>query len=1098
MSVLLSRVDVTRTRLSARTSPDAGPAPGAVRLTTQKTRGVHQRSSGYAKRGRKAHRGAVCRTLAGSERGECDVTPMDFYGRDLLTSHFEEGSRGVVLAALKQRSLSSHSAPKKREVKVQLLDPQQSSNSNSSLNAAGAHKRAQLLSANPGEDFSRSKEGCMVVGACQQVDNIDREGWARGRGLSRMEVLHNHQLELQNQLLQSALSIVTRYTPSDPSSPANQQVDPTAAIINPSVKTSVETDLVTMATHTDHTREERCAKVVSVATHSNDSLAALANEAAGSVRVESEPVMASMLEEARQLLQQLRWRKKVLDENLESVERERGGEVLHCQLKALVANSESSEQARIKKTVDAWIHLIGKNIQPKIQEEAPNSRSVVPLPGRPVNALTGTGSKRTATGRGLRCQQAAPRRAPPSDESYLTRLYGRAPRAVPTPGLQRSPSLHLNSMGPPTQRKPRLPAVDGAKGQTCWRPQTRQSTRLTSAPPTKAPSAPMAIPLAHPRIGPSPRCHNTVTSLPVEYTAPELPSPACPTPDSPALLHATPDPPALEHHATPDLPVLDPPSLLSSGPLEECEELGVQLGNAPVEGPDVKQDSPLHQERVESVEVEAHPTPSVTVETEAVVMEECPVGEEVLHLDSGPSPLPVAYQGPVFPPENCSAIPPHHCSCAATLEDGMLNQMVLWLEQQLMARILSEHYPPPLPAHDHNDRSEAAQPSVTSDIVEAAGGGGLQFFVDAGIPVDSPLVKELVHKVLAEMVEQVLAPREAPVPGPAQKPRQNPGAGLVSSFQKKSVPEVPAVVTPLPTPLASPVPSIREQLPLSTPPASEPIDRSPPPVIAAPPEPVATPIPSPEILLAVHQGPNAPSSGAANPLSDKEEEHPDVRLQSLQEQENQEEEETLPSAPARVTCPVAPPPADPDPPLDPSDDTTASAASDTDSSTVTGSDSGLKLLSEGELLISFHRLDSTTTEEASSSSSLQDVEEDLSSGEVTHSITPELDGKVNHSGDAMLEATNESNDVDPTPVASRTLTSDLQSEPAQVIPLRRSSPPSVIGTCVFVMTTRWQQDAVCCAARHYHGDIATMTSFVQANCKSAPGPREDDALVSRR
>nr|XP_049595822.1 protein TALPID3 isoform X2 [Syngnathus scovelli] len=1052
MSVLLSRVDVTRTRLSAKTSPDAGPAPGAVRLTTQKTRGVHQRSSGYAKRGRKAHRGALCWTLAGSQRGERDVTPMDFYGRDLLTSHFEEGSRGVVLAALKQRSLSSHSAPQNREVKVQLLNPQQSSNSNSSLNVAGAHKRAQLLSANAGEDFSRSKEGCMVVGACQQVDNIDREAWARGRGLSRMEVLHNHQLELQNQLLQSALSIVTHFTPSDPSPPANQQVDPTAAIINPSAETSVETDLVTMATHTDHTREERGAKVVSVATHSNDSPAALANEAAGSVRVESEPVMASMLEEARQLLRQLRWRKKVLDENLESVERERGGEVLHCQLKALVANSESSEQARIKKTVDAWIHLIGKDIQPKMQEEAPSSRSVVPLPGRPINALRGTGSKRTATGRGLGCQQAAPRRARPSDESYLTHLYGRAPRAVPTPGLQRSLSLHLNSMGAPAQRKPRLPVVDGVKGQTCWRPQTRQSTRLTSAAPAKAPSAPLAIPLAHPRIGRSPRCHKTVTSLPVEHAAPELPSPARPAPDSPALLHASPDPPALEHHATPDPPVLDPPSRLSSGPLEECKELVVQLGSAPVEGPDVKQDSPLHQERVESVEVEAHNTPSVTVETvkkmreedsdvdarfpgleflsaadvEAVVMEECPVGEEVLHLDSSPSPLPVAYQGPVFPPVNCSTIPPHHRSCAASLEDGMLNQMVLWLEQQLMARILSEQYLPPFPARDHNDRSEAAQPSVTSDIVEAAGAGGLQFFVDAGIPVDSPLVKELVHEVLTELVEQVLAPREAPVPGPAQKPRQNPGAGLVSSFQKKSVPEVPAVVTPLPTPLASPVPSIREQLQLSTPPASEPIDCSPPPVIAAPPEPVATPIPSPEMLLAVHQSLNAPSSEAANPLSDEEKEHPDVCLQSLQEQENQEEEETLPSAPARVTCPIAPPPADPDPPLDLSDDTTASAASDTDSSTVTRSDSGLKLLSEGELLISFHRLDSTTTEEASSSSSLQDVEEDLSSGEVTHSITPELDGKVNHSGDAMLEATNESNYVDPTPVASRTLTCDLR------------------------------------------------------------------------
>ncbi|XP_023257156.1 protein TALPID3-like [Seriola lalandi dorsalis] len=41
-------------------------------------------------------------------------------GHDLLTSRFAAGGRGVVLAALKQRS---HSAPHRREIKVKLLDP---------------------------------------------------------------------------------------------------------------------------------------------------------------------------------------------------------------------------------------------------------------------------------------------------------------------------------------------------------------------------------------------------------------------------------------------------------------------------------------------------------------------------------------------------------------------------------------------------------------------------------------------------------------------------------------------------------------------------------------------------------------------------------------------------------------------------------------------------------------------------------------------------------------------------------------------------------------------------------------------------------------
>ncbi|XP_061650339.1 protein TALPID3 isoform X2 [Phyllopteryx taeniolatus] len=1077
MSVLSSRLDVSRTRLSARTGPDAEPANGPLHLTIQKVSGEHRRSSRHPK----PHGGAPRRTPAGSQPGH-----------DLLTSHFEVGSRGAVLAALKQRSLS---APQRREVKVQLLEPHRSSN----CSADSGHKGARALSCKLGGAFSMSNGGTAAaaigedrrgVRRGQQLDAIDRENWASGRGLSKMEALHNRRLELQNRPLQSAPGIVARRTPDDPARRGAQQVDVAATVINPSARTSMETDPVTTATCTDHTREERRPTVVSVATQANDSLAAPANEAAteaGPAQTESGPVPPSALEEARQLLRRLQRQKKVLDENLETVERVRTGEVLHCQLEALAANSESSERARIKRTVDAWIHLIGKDVQDRMEAEAANrrtfptgeaaGRSSARL-GRPASALKGTGSKRTPAGRGLRSQPAAPIRAaqpgPVSfdavdDESYLTRLYGRPPHGVPTPGLKRSPPLRLSSVTAPVNRKPRPPVVDAMKGAKV-KPSLPPALRPAPAQPQppRLTSTPMAIPLARPRIGPSPRCPQTVTSCPVAL---------------PLVEHAAPDPPAADSPATHshalDPPAPYPPSQLSPVPMEEHEELVMELGGVPDEGREVKLDSPVSQEQAEPEDaVEARPPSSITVAMvgrrskeeqeggsgfpgtdflsiadvgqEFVAMEEYVVGEEAVLLDGGPSPSPVVYQGPVFPPENHIALPVPHHSSAPNLDENMLNRMVQWVEQQLMSRLISKQFPPSLPVSDQNDQSDVEERSLTSDIVEAAGGGGLQFFIDAGICVDSPLVKELVHEVLAEMMDQVLVPREAPVPGPTlgPKPGSNPESGVASFFQEKTFPVVPVVVTPLPTPLPSPVPSIRDPIPFSTPPRSEPtsllIEDSPWPIITAPPEPISTPVGSPEADLfgeippAVHQALTPASSEKASLSLDEEEDHLDAHTQPLDVQDEEKPVALPPHAPSPVQ-------ADPEPPSSASEDTTSS----TNSSTVTGSDTGFKLVSEGELLISFNHTDAIT-DEATSSSSLQDVdldppsegqvkvhtiegqEAELSMGEVTRSATPQRDGKINHSEDALFEATNESFDYDLTPVPGQTPTSDLQSEPSQV------------------------------------------------------------------
>ncbi|XP_078133819.1 uncharacterized protein LOC144535301 isoform X2 [Sander vitreus] len=163
-------------------------------------------------------------------------------GHDLLTSHFAAGSRGVVLAALKRRS---HSAPHRREVSVQLLDPGPlqtgsqdapgpSTSSQGAVGVAGvpsgchgdatntaaAAAAAAVAAAAPLIKAQSDMEArvSQLAEGVQQLLQADREGVARGRGLSQqtlhhLETLHSQQLQLQSQLLESALRMVTGHAP---------------------------------------------------------------------------------------------------------------------------------------------------------------------------------------------------------------------------------------------------------------------------------------------------------------------------------------------------------------------------------------------------------------------------------------------------------------------------------------------------------------------------------------------------------------------------------------------------------------------------------------------------------------------------------------------------------------------------------------------------------------------------------------------------------------------------------------------------------------------------------------------------------------------
>ncbi|XP_071370536.1 protein TALPID3, partial [Centroberyx affinis] len=260
-----------------------------------------------------------------------------------------------------------------------------------------------------------------------------------------------------------------------------------------------------------------------------------------SVLLQRRPVVPSMLEEAGRVLRRVRRQRKVLEENLEALLRAKTGEVLHCQLEALSANRDWTEEVRIKKTVDAWISTLTRDIQAEmategfvrsrardaplaLQQEAAGSRNTGRsggAKGRPLSAPRGPGSKVVVRGsRGqtdrpegqtagrrlnLRPEPAAgerdrerdgererqrdgerERQSDPEGESYLLRLYGRALYEGHRRTLKKSPYLRFSSPASPRTKTPRprlVESIRGVKLKSC-------KTQTSLAPPTAPPLHP--------------------------------------------------------------------------------------------------------------------------------------------------------------------------------------------------------------------------------------------------------------------------------------------------------------------------------------------------------------------------------------------------------------------------------------------------------------------------------------------------------------------------------------------------------------------------------------------------------------------------------
>ncbi|XP_056332368.1 protein TALPID3 [Danio aesculapii] len=329
-----------------------------------------------------------------------------------------------------------------------------------------------------------------------------------------------------------------------------------------------------------------------------------------------------------------------------------------------------------------------------------------------------------------------------------------------------------------------------------------------------------------------------------------------------------------------------------------------------------------------------------------------------------PSPPAALYHGPVFPPVPTQSTPlTEPILNTIQQRETLENRLVDWVEQQVMARVITGMFPQPTQA-DPPHQSEPEN-SVASDIVEAAGGGGLQLFVDTGVPVDSEVIRHYVNEVLTEIIASMLGQREA---------QGTPTAPVQTQDDQKED-------TIVPTPAPTPEPSLKDPpSPVRTPDLSEHLSTAASPkktpqesALPGPDRipvgtPITTPIPSPTRVATPSPPPPANQSpepgslqihlweGSELPL--EEEEQPELQPAPVVisvPRVDDEESVIHPSSP--VPSKPQSPPAPPLPPvIQKSESSSSSSSSSSESScsssvTVTETETAARHISEGELLL---------------------------------------------------------------------------------------------------------------------------------------------------
>ncbi|XP_074885659.1 protein TALPID3 isoform X5 [Buteo buteo] len=582
-------------------------------------------------------------------------------------------------------------------------------------------------------------------------------------------------------------------------------------------------------------------------------------------------VPKSILRDAERILRGVQNNKKVLEENLEAVIRAKDGDAMYTFINALTTNRDVLEEIRIRKTVDEWIKAISLEIQAEMARndseqvkydqkvpwikraqnikamktnkeiKAKNQKIQGCLTKKPLSAAKplqkqaedNTSKQRFRSYFSSESLQRKEKRADGpvngnamlQNEDYLSQVYGKPIYQGHRSTLKKAPYLRFNSPSPRSklQRPKVIECVRGTKvksagTQTCSHTQKvvtsprkqhplyalAQENQYLFSPSRDVPAVcgpleghliPMAIPLGQTQI--------SDLSLQPAGVVIGKPHPVTVTTSLPQV---PPKPPV--EIKKPNIAVIEMRSEKKDPP-----QLSVQvLPNVDIDS--ISSDSVSINHILPGSEPALPPVDAVIQDQEEERDEIPEFFEPLLELNGQFKVASPKYNGPLFPPvasapQQSSDVLDELIQRRETIENRLIN----WVEQEIMAKIISGMYPvqketvPSVSTLESEDSE-----TVTSDIVEVAGGGGFQLFINAGVPVDSEMISHFVNEALSETIATMLGNKQAQQAVPA--------TNVLPSTMIMTESLVP---TPLPTPQATPPqtpPSEKELPPVKTPESS--------------------------------------------------------------------------------------------------------------------------------------------------------------------------------------------------------------------------------------------------------------------------------------
>ncbi|XP_040984256.1 protein TALPID3 isoform X9 [Aquila chrysaetos chrysaetos] len=582
-------------------------------------------------------------------------------------------------------------------------------------------------------------------------------------------------------------------------------------------------------------------------------------------------VPKSILRDAERILRGVQNNKKVLEENLEAVIRAKDGDAMYTFINALTTNRDVLEEIRIRKTVDEWIKAISLEIQAEMarndSEQVKNdqkvpwikraqnikamktNKEIKPknqkiqgcLTKKPLSAAKplqkqaedNTSKQKFRIYFSSESLQRKEKRADGpvngsamlQNEDYLCQVYGKPIYQGHRSTLKKAPYLRFNSPSPRSKlQRPKViecvrgTKVKSARTQTCSHMQKvvtsprrqhplyalAQENQYLFSPSRDVPAVcgpleghliPMAIPLGQTQI--------SDLSLQPAGVVIGKPHPVTVTTSLPQV---PPKPPV--EIKKPNIAVIEMRSEKKDPP-----QLSVQvLPNVDIDS--ISSDSVSVNHVLPGSEPALPPVDAVIQDQEEERDEIPEFFEPLLELNGQFKVASPKYNGPLFPPvasapQQSSDVLDELIQRRETIENRLIN----WVEQEIMAKIISGMYPvqketvPSVSTLESEDSE-----TVTSDIVEAAGGGGFQLFINAGVPVDSEMISHFVNEALSETIATML--------GSKQAQKAVPATNVLPSTMIMMESLVP---TPLPTPQATPPqtpPSEKELPPVKTPESS--------------------------------------------------------------------------------------------------------------------------------------------------------------------------------------------------------------------------------------------------------------------------------------